>query len=55
MPSLLAKDLARLKKLAKRAWWLGILAGLACNVLPPDYRTPCKAIANACSKLIPSP
>lgn len=51
--SLLTQDLAKLKKLAKKAWWLGILVGFACNMLPPKYQGPCKAVVDACRALSP--
>lgn len=52
-PSLL-RDLKRVKKLAKRAWWLGILVGLLCNLLPAEYRAACHAVVDACKgSLVP--
>lgn len=45
MPSL-TKDL---KKAAKKAWWLGILLGLACHFVPPEYQEVCHAIVRACT------
>lgn len=46
--SLLAKDLSTLKRWAKRAWWLGMLLGLMCHLVPPDYQAACHAVINAC-------
>lgn len=37
------------KKWIKRAMWLGVLLGLFCNSLPPDYRAVCNIIANICT------
>lgn len=42
----LKKDL---KRLSKWAWWLGILLGLVCNLLPDEYRAACHAVVEACT------
>jgi hypothetical protein len=53
MTSLLKQDAVRLKRLAKRGWWIGVALGLVCHLVPPEYQAACKAIADACSNLIP--
>lgn len=37
------------KKWYKRALLAGAVLGLFCNLLPPEYRAVCKAIADVCS------
>lgn len=37
------------KKWIKRAAALGAVLGLFCNLLPPDYRVVCNAIADVCT------
>ena len=46
----LKKDL---KTLAHRGWWLGFALGIVCHFVPPDYQVACKAVTDACSKLMP--
>lgn len=55
MTSLLKKDLGRLKKLAKKSWWIGVALGLVCHMVPPKYQVACKALSDACSSILPSP
>jgi hypothetical protein len=47
--SLIVKDLKRVKKLVKKGWWLGLVLGLACHFVPPEYQVACKAIVDACT------
>jgi hypothetical protein len=37
------------KRISKRAALIGIVLGLACNLLPADYRAACHAILNVCT------
>lgn len=53
MTSLFQKDLKKVKKLVKKGWWLGVLLGLVCHLVPPHYQVACKALADACSSLLP--
>ncbi len=41
-------DLKRLAKKAKKYWWLGMLLGIGCHLLPPEYKDACKLVINAC-------
>lgn len=51
--SLLKKDAARVKKLVKKSWWVGILLGLVCHFVPVEYKVACRAVTDACSSLLP--
>lgn len=42
-------DLKRLKRAVKKAWWLGLVLGLVCHLVPPDYKVACQAIVDACT------
>lgn len=33
----------------KKAWLLGLLLGLVCHLVPPEYHEACKAIVSACT------
>lgn len=46
---LIVKDIKRVKKLLKKGWWLGLVLGLACHFVPPEYQAACKAITSACT------
>jgi hypothetical protein len=49
--SLLKKDLKRLVKGGpfKKAWLLGLVLGLLCHLVPPEYHDACKAVMSACT------
>lgn len=33
----------------KKYWWLGMVLGLVCHLVPPDYKEACRAIVSACT------
>lgn len=37
------------KKWYRRVALVGALLGLACSLLPPEYRAVCQAVANICT------
>lgn len=45
----LSRDLKRLAKKVKKYWWLGMVLGLVCHFVPPDYKEACRAIVSACT------
>lgn len=40
---------ATLRKWRRRAVIIGVVLGLVCKMLPPDYQAPCAAIAKLCT------
>lgn len=39
----------RLRRRARYYAMAGVLAGLLCNLLPPEYQAACHALANICT------
>lgn len=48
-----AAETATRRKWAKRAALIGVLIGLACHLVPPDYRAVCDALAALCTGSTP--
>lgn len=48
MPSL-PGDIKALVKKAKKYWWLGMVLGLVCHLLPLEYKEACRAVVSACT------
>lgn len=44
-----ADRVAALKKLRRYAFVAGVLLAIVCKSLPPEYQSPCKALANFCT------